>query len=132
VPDYCQTILEKECRVGRAALTPSEVECYLLYRSVMELENGGLSGLLYNISPDWGYLAALAEVLEKKGEPQLAALIREAYSIAVSGPTDFRGTWRGWLNLADPDEKLQQIGNSLFPKYSLFWSHLESAVPKKG
>jgi hypothetical protein len=131
VLDYCQTILEKECRVGRAALTPFEAECYLLYRSVSELENGGLSGLLYNISPDWDYLAELAEVLEKKGELQLAALVREAHSIVVSGPTDFRGTWSGWLDLADPDEKLQRIGDSLFPKHSLFWRHLEGAVPKR-
>ena len=79
--DYWQTIIEKESRVGRTALSSSESECYLLYRSVCEFENGGLSGLLYNISPDWEYFVALADLLKRKGEFEFGTLIQEVHSI---------------------------------------------------
>ena len=130
--DYCQSVLEKECRQGRASLDPIESECFLLYRFVCEYENGGLSGLLYNISPDWEYLVSLASVLRKKDDPTLASLIEEAHAVVASGPSDYQGTWSGWLDLADPKKKLPKIDDAISPKYSVIWRHLKGIIPKKG
>ena len=118
-------ILLREAQLGRAALSATEKRVYLLYRTICELENGGLSGLLYNVSPDWDYLSELSQLLSELGESELAQYFREAETICRLGPSGFRGTWSGWLAVTDPENRLDRISDSIWDTQEQLWDRLD-------
>ena len=121
---YAQTILERECRDGRSSLTPQELDTFHVYRFLCEFENGGLSGLLYNLSPEFVDLQNLTLVVRRQGRLDLAMLLDSVFDIASRGPTDFQGTWDGWLAVADPEQRIPDLGERISGCYELLWDDL--------
>ena len=83
--DTAQAILERECRDGRVSLTPLELDTFHVYRFLCEFENGGLSGLLYNISPEFVELQSLSSVVRRLGRADLASLLDSVFGSQVPG-----------------------------------------------
>ena len=121
----CSEVLEREAKLGRAALDESSATIFHVYRFLCEYENGGLSGFLYNISPEWDDLSSLSEIAARLNHPELAASISEVESVARSAPEDFKGTWSGWLEVTDPANRLAEIEDTISEHYQDLWDDLE-------
>ena len=122
--DQAQNILERECRDGRVSLTPREQDTFHVYRFLCEFENGGLSGLLYNLSPDFVDLQSLSSVVRRLGRADLATLFDSAFDIVSRGPTDFRGTWSGWLSVTDSEQRIPNLDERISACYEILWDDL--------
>ena len=122
--DLAQSILERECRDGRDSLSPQEIDIFHVYRFLCEFENGGLSGLLYNLSPEFAELQSLSSVVRRLCRDDLATLLDSVFDVASRGPADFHGTWSDWLSVADPEQRIPDLDERISGCYEALWDDL--------
>ena len=103
-------VWEKCNSVKPEDLSHSEQTIYHVSRFLIEIENKGLSGFLYNISPNWQNLTSLKKELERIECFKAATEVRQLFTI-VPGPPESNEaeTWGGFLALADPDKSIDRI-----------------------
>jgi hypothetical protein len=80
-----------------AGLTPSERVIYRVNVFLVDVEIGGLSGFLYNVSPSsggrWSDLGETADAVESVGHPACAALLRDLAVRLESLPPTGAASW---------------------------------------
>lgn len=129
--DTCQAILELEVKSGREALDGKSLMIFQVYRFLCDYENGGLSGYLYNLSPEWGDISELATIATTLKHPELADALTKVTEIARRGPSDYEGTWDGWLSQADPANELDKHDETISGRYNDLWDDLEILTTNK-
>ena len=97
---------------GLDDLTVDEQTVYLCYDFICQFGNGGLSGYGYNV--DAAERSGLVAALRRIGALQCADLMHRANYILNTpvSPNDAK-TWEQFLQIADPNNELDQIHDSL-------------------
>lgn len=97
--DAWDAVVAKISRDGENSLSPSARTFYMVNRFLVDLDMGGFSGFLYNISPSsgaWQELRALAEAVASAGAPEVAAALHAAARLLEAGSAT-EGTWEAAL-----------------------------------
>ncbi len=105
--DTWVAIAQKVAKSGLANLTPEELVVYRVFVFVSELEMGGPSGALYNLSPasgkgqhQWLDLRRTAELLAAIGDRESAGLLLEAADALEKIPEPLPSTWEEAMEAA--------------------------------
>lgn len=127
-PAIWNAVLDKASEAGVASLSAREKEIYHLNRLVVELENGGLTGLLYNMSPGtgesgWSELHATIAALQSAGETKAALVLGRIAATVESLPRGSAGTWGDWI--APAESRLSQLESELDIATARVWEKLE-------
>lgn len=119
----CNAILEKGHRLPASALTQEERIVFQAYSFLVELEMGGASGALYNLSPiqgtdqhEWSDLRLAAGSVAAIGDRETAALCLQAAEALERLPEPLPETW----------EELEEAASTSLP--ANFQDMLESRV----
>jgi hypothetical protein len=115
--------MAKEAAVGTHALTPEERAVFLVNRFLVDLENGGLSGALYNGSE---HLQATADSVGAVGDLVSAQVLREAADLLGRASCPTGSTWRQFLATADPDHRVEQWHTQLTSRVGELYAKLEA------
>ncbi|NWK57647.1 hypothetical protein HW115_18665 [Verrucomicrobiaceae bacterium N1E253] len=123
--DTCEKILDREIKSGRSSLDDESKRVFHLYRFLSYYENGGISGLLYNLSPAWNDLSELASITADLNHLALSKAVEGVHRLVSRGPEEYKGTWEGWINLTDPNGDLDKYDSQIFDLYEVLWHDLE-------
>lgn len=125
--DIWNAVIEKASAAGMGALAPAEKTIYRVNRFIAEFVGGGLSGFLYNISPDWTAVADLRDEVRKIGADDIGLILEDVIVIlSRPGTSEVREeTWAQFLGRIDPDGELRLIEERLEDADSILWDHLE-------
>lgn len=99
---------------GPENLTGADRDYYLIQEFILDWENGGLTGYMYNRIPDFARLSSVTDAMNRQGLVELAAILREAVRLfdgyhEPSLPT----TWRLVLRQYDPKDTLSILDNRI-------------------
>ncbi len=117
------SIAEKVAKSGLGSLGPEESIVFRAFTFVTELEMGGASGALYNLSPSsdsdqhqWVDLRAAAELLASIGDRESGQLLVKAADVLENLPEPLGSTW---------EESMESASAQLPPG---FWEVIEARV----
>ena len=117
-------IVEKAIKTGLPTLKREEQIIFRAYSFIIEVEMGGVSGALYNLSPKlgsdqhhWIDLRHAAEALATIGDNETAQLLLKAADVLENLPEPPLSTWGGYMESA----------NTQLPEG--FWEIIESRIP---
>ena len=84
-----ELVAARVARSGPESLSPAERRFYWVNRSLVDLDVGGLSGFLYNLSPSalgarWDDLRAAADALQESGATGVLAAIRKRGNLTTA------------------------------------------------
>jgi hypothetical protein len=126
------SILERAHREGLANLPPV---CQTIFRAncyLCGIEIGGLSGLLYNLSPDscslqddWSELRQTATALRQMGEQDTAIVLEQCAERLESTSVTETTSWQQRCESAFPNGELDQLESQLLANTGQAWSALE-------
>jgi hypothetical protein len=105
---------DKGITEGAEKLVGTERDYYLIQDFILEYENGGLSGYLYNRIPDFGHIRAAVASLTRHGLIELGSILGEAAAVfAGYQEPDPPSTWRAVLQHYDPEGKLDELDSRI-------------------
>ncbi len=108
--DQLTAAYDKGITEGAGKLVGTEREYYLIQDFILEYENGGLSGYLYNRIPDFDHIRAAVASMTKHDLVELGSILSEAVAVfeGYQDP-DPPSTWRAVLQHYDPEGKLREL-----------------------
>ena len=130
-PDIWNRILDREAQSGVAALSLEERRIFYVNRFLLDYENGGLSGFLYNVSPEngteWLELRSTIDAIAFFDRPEVARALEGALNIVErdgpSGPT-----WGAFVSARDAEGQLDVIDREVGRCYADLWEDIERAA----
>ncbi len=129
-------LLERSEQGGTAQFSPNELAVLRVNIFLIEVETGGLSGLLYNLSPDgdleagWLELKGLRKALSLIGSTASAAVVQRISAILEGKPAAEASSWAQFLVMVDPAEELERFESELLDQVEAIWGELESFTVK--
>lgn len=128
-------IIERADAQGEGSLSLKERRIYLVNLFLIELESGGLSGFLYNVSPEadernWERLRDTAEAVRSFGNQHVAEqLVRFANLLEKLPERSAGSTWRDYLLARElTDAILEEAEDDLRKHSGILWDDLEAAA----
>ncbi len=108
--DQLTAAFDKAMMKGPENLIGAEREYYLIQDFILEWENGGLTGYLYNRIPGFDLIRAAIDSMRRHGLADLASILGEAVHLfddyeEPNPPT----TWRSVLERYDPTSRLADL-----------------------
>ncbi len=123
--DIWVSLAQKVAKAGLGGLMPEELVVYRVFVFVSELEMGGTSGALYNLSPasgrdqhQWLNLRRTAELLAAIGDRESAGLLLEAADALEKIREPLPSTWEEAMEAAKPHARAD------------LWEAIELRVPE--
>jgi len=118
------SIVEKVIQTGLPTLKQEEQSIFRAYSFIIQVEMGGISGALYNLSPrlgsdqhQWIDLRLTAESLVTIGDNETAQLLLKAADVLENLPNSLSPTWGEFMKSVDT-----QIPEG-------FWETIEARIP---
>ena len=120
-------MLAKEAQSGIASLSSQERTIYFVNRFICDFSNGGLTGFLYNLSPEWELLGSFEEEIRRVGCESIAVVIAEVQTVfLIAGKLEERKeTWSAYLARLDPSERLRSLDLKLTGADGELWERLQ-------
>lgn len=120
-------LLDRATTHGIDTLSANEQRIVRVNRFLVDYENGGLSGFLYNLSEytddHWTALRDTIAALSSFGRREIAALLQEALVIVERGGP--RGpTWRAFIDARDADGRLVSADRELADLVEVLWDDI--------
>ncbi len=127
IVDVWNAVLEKEAQSGVASLSSQERTIYFVNRFICEFSCGGLSGFLYNLSPEWKLLGSFEEEIRRVGCETIAVVIADVRTVFLkaSALEERKETWSAYLARLDPSDRLRALDQKLTGADSELWDKLE-------
>jgi hypothetical protein len=127
IADVWNAVLAKEAQSGVASLSSHERTIYFVNRFICDFSNGGLSGFLYNLSPEWALLASFEEEIRRVGCDTIATVIADVRTVfqMASELEERKETWSAYLARLDPQERLRSLDLKLTGADGELWDRLE-------
>ncbi|MCZ7686504.1 MAG: hypothetical protein M5U28_50240 [Sandaracinaceae bacterium] len=122
-------LLERTTAAGLESLTPVERAVVRVNCFVYAVDNGGLSGFLYNIEgggsePTWSELRAVAEAVRQVGALECAGALVDLAVLVEGSAARAPPTWEALLeSLGTAFERLEQRIEAYVPQ---LWDQLEA------
>ncbi|HVU17234.1 MAG TPA: DUF4375 domain-containing protein [Candidatus Didemnitutus sp.] len=128
VVDVWNAVLAKEARSGVASLSPNERTIYFVNRFICDFSNGGLSGFLYNLSPEWASLGSFEEEIRRVGCDSIATVIADVRTVfqKAAALEVQKETWSAYLTRLDPTQTLSILNLKLSGADGELWECLET------
>jgi hypothetical protein len=125
-------VIEKETKYGLDALSKKEATIYHVYRFCGDFDNGGLTGFLYNLSPDWNLIHLLQEEMRNIGCPEISNILAKVASLfdCPKASSIKEKTWEEFLVRIDPQNSLDQFCDQLSSCLEDYWGTLEAFTQK--
>ncbi len=103
-------VFEKGFRDAGRSLSDDEYALYLIQDFILEYENGGLSGYLYNRLPDLELIQSTINAMKRFGLHSVANLLQNVLELfqGYQEPESVL-TWRELKKIYDPENRLNQI-----------------------
>lgn len=122
-------VLEKRAADGAESLSPHERVVYAVNSYLIDLENGGLSAVLYNRSPvgggSWGSLLETAVAVRAIGDDETAQILGLCASRLASIVNDYP-SWGELLDVAFSEEQFAALDGAASEKAPAGWTGLEA------
>jgi hypothetical protein len=131
--DALNQILDKHANAGLSALTADEQALCRINVFLIDCDNGGLSGFLYNschddAGPLWRPLEETVKALRALGQKDIAAALQRALELVTGVPMLSEETWGEFLARADVSDELEALDSEISDAAEDAWEKLYKAA----